>query len=67
MDGCFGPVRKKSAGMDLLPPKHKNTFFVDQADVDKFVQDYGRKAKDAQTVSKIYTVLYILALKRYTL
>ena len=50
MDGCFGLVRKKSAGANLLPPRHKETFFADQGSVDTFVEDYGRKAQEAPTV-----------------
>ena len=51
MDACFGLVRKKSAGLNLCPPRHGSTFFADQCDVDNFVQDYSRKTKEAPTVS----------------
>lgn len=50
MDGCFGLVRKKCAGANLLPPRHKETFFAEQSSVDTFVEDYSRQAQDAPTV-----------------
>ncbi|XP_028403401.1 uncharacterized protein LOC114526098 [Dendronephthya gigantea] len=48
MDGCFGLV-KKSAGVNLFPPRHSGTFFAEQESVDKFVDDYGKKAEEAPT------------------
>ncbi|XP_028411455.1 uncharacterized protein LOC114534011 isoform X3 [Dendronephthya gigantea] len=49
MDGCFGLVRKKSAGANLLPARHNGTFFANQDDVDSFVDDNSKKAKQAPT------------------
>ena len=48
MDGCFGLVRKKSAGANLLlpVPRHSVTFFASQTDVDNFVEEYSKKAKE---------------------
>ena len=51
MDGCFGLVRKKFAGANLLPPRHSGTFFACQIDVDNFVDEYSKKAEEAPTVS----------------
>lgn len=51
MDGCFGLVRKMSAGANLFQPRHCGTFFAEQDSVDKFVEDYGKKADEAPTVS----------------
>jgi hypothetical protein len=51
MDACFGLVRKKSAGANLFPPRHGDTFFADQDDVDNFVEQYSKTAKEAPTVS----------------
>ncbi|XP_028411851.1 uncharacterized protein LOC114534588 [Dendronephthya gigantea] len=47
MDGCFGLVRKKSAGTDIYPSRHKTTMFADQNDVDNFVQSYTANAKES--------------------
>ena len=47
MDGCFGLIRKKSAGANLLPPRHSGTFFACQIDVDNFVDEHSK----APTVS----------------
>ncbi|XP_028409444.1 uncharacterized protein LOC114532053 [Dendronephthya gigantea] len=49
MDGCFGLVRKRSAGANLLPARHNGTFFANQDDVDSFVDDNSKKAKQAPT------------------
>ena len=54
MDACFGLVRKKSAGANLFPPRHGDTFFADQDDVDNFVEQYSKTAKEAPTVSVNY-------------
>jgi hypothetical protein len=51
MDACFGLVREKSAGANLFPPRHGDTFFADQDDVDNFVEQYSKTAKEAPTVS----------------
>ena len=51
MDGCFGLVRKKPAGANLLLPRHSATFFASQTDVDNFVDEYSKKAEEAPTVS----------------
>lgn len=50
MDGCFGLVRKKSAGVTLIPSRHNLTMFADQNDVDNFVDTYTESAKHATVV-----------------
>ena len=51
MDGCFGLVRKKSAGSNVIPSRHSGTFFFsDINEVDSFVDDYSKKAKEAPMV-----------------
>ncbi|XP_028416359.1 uncharacterized protein LOC114540363 [Dendronephthya gigantea] len=47
MDGCFGLVRKKSAGANFIPSRHGLTMFADQNDVDNFVDNYTESAKQA--------------------
>ena len=60
MDACFGLVRKKSAGANLLPPRHGDTFFADQDDVDNFVDQYSKTAKEAPTVSVDLIVYHVV-------
>jgi hypothetical protein len=50
MDGCFGLVRKKSAGSNVIPPRHSGTFFLSCDEVDSFVDDYCKTAKEAPVV-----------------
>eukprot|EP00794_Sanderia_malayensis_P006783 gene6783-7548_t len=40
MDACFGLVRKKSASKHILPSRHSDLFFLDQENVDHFVDSY---------------------------
>lgn len=51
MDACFGLVRKKSAGKSSLPPRHSQTLFSDQLEVDDFVENYSASAKKGEAVS----------------
>ena len=51
MGGCFGLVRKKSAGASLLLPRYSATFFASQTDVDNFVDEYSKKAEEAPAAS----------------
>lgn len=56
MDWFFGLVRKKSAGANLLPPRHKGTMFAEQEKLDPFVDEYGKNAQE----SPVAFVLYFL-------
>jgi len=40
MDACFGLARKKSASKHVLPSRHGDLFFIDQENVDHFVESY---------------------------
>jgi len=40
MDACFGLARKKSASKHVLPSHHGDLFFIDQENVDHFVESY---------------------------
>jgi hypothetical protein len=51
MDGCFGLIKKKSAGTNICPSRHSSTMFADQNDVDNFVDNYTASAKQASVVS----------------
>ena len=51
MDGCFGLVRKRSAGTNLIPSRHQETFFANQDYIDMFVDNYGDNAQEAPAVS----------------
>ncbi|XP_071851551.1 uncharacterized protein [Apostichopus japonicus] len=47
LDANFGLVRKKNAGTSLEPPKHASKFFINQEEVDDYVDQYS-----TQTSSK---------------
>jgi len=36
----FGLCRKKHAGVSVRPPLYGNTFFENQSEVDRFVEEY---------------------------
>eukprot|EP00794_Sanderia_malayensis_P013416 gene13416-14792_t len=40
MDACFGLFRKKSASKHILSSRHSDLFFLDQENVDDFVESY---------------------------
>lgn len=44
MDACFGLCRKKAQGEGFAMPRHQNSFFGDQDDVDNFVNNYKESA-----------------------
>lgn len=41
IDGNFGLCRKKSSGSSVRAPLHSDSVFLDQEDIDKFVNSYG--------------------------
>ena len=41
MDANFGLCRKKSAGNSVRSPLHSKSLFLDQLEVNKFVNNYG--------------------------
>ncbi|XP_071815309.1 uncharacterized protein [Apostichopus japonicus] len=47
LDANFGLVRKKKSGTSLEPPKHASKFFINQEEVDDYVDQYS-----TQTSSK---------------
>lgn len=57
-DANFGLVQKKSSGTSFEPPKHGNSLFLDQDDVDKFVALYNNTdSKVMDGVSTVHTRL----------
>lgn len=43
VDALFGCVRKISSGESSALPKHGETFFISQDNVDAFISSYGKK------------------------
>ena len=50
MDALFGLPRKQSAGHSYREALHGNTYFVDQASVDEFVQSHIQEKKLPQVI-----------------
>lgn len=48
MDGCFSLVKRR-ADVTNIQPLHQNTMFLNQAEVDEFVQKYGTKQNGLDT------------------
>ena len=49
IDACFGLARKKAKGGNAISSRHGDLLFIDQDDVDNFVDNYphcGRKSMD---------------------
>ena len=42
IDANFGLCRKRSAGKSVSGPRTKNKMFIDQTEVDSFVQSYSK-------------------------
>ena len=38
VDACFGLARKKSASKHVLPSRHGDLFFIDQENLDHFIE-----------------------------
>lgn len=59
IDANFGLCRKKKAGKSCHPPLHENIMFLDQLEVDSFVQQYqtkrNRRAKQVLKPLKHYS------------
>ena len=64
MDACFGLVRKKSPGSNIIPSRHSGTFFAASDEVDSFVDNYCKSAKEAPTVRRNIQYTYCI-FKRY--
>ncbi len=57
LDGCFGLVRKQSAGLSWRSPLYGDLYFLDQDRVDQYVSDYP-KPKPLATVSQLMPYQY---------
>lgn len=56
LDANFGLVRKKNSGTSLEPPKHASKFFINQEEVDDYVDQYSTQtsSKEEHQVSSTY-------------
>lgn len=50
LDGNFGLVSKQNAGTSLEPPNIAHSLFLEQADVDSFVNNYDTASKKGEGV-----------------
>lgn len=50
-DALFGLCRKKHSGLSVRPPLYRTTFFENQGEVDRFVQEYDCSSSLSDKVS----------------
>lgn len=53
MDALFGLPRKKEAGKSYRDPLYKQTYFVEQIDIDKYVEDMNADSMPSVSLSSL--------------
>ena len=63
IDANFGLCRKRSAGKSVSGPRTKNKMFIDQTEVDSFVQSYSSHSKPTNMEKVSYENVCIIMCK----
>ena len=57
IDALFGLPRKKSSGTSYIQPLYEDLFFLNQVDVDKFINEYPSFKQD--NVGVMFYLIFI--------